>query len=131
MVSFCKSSHNYSITTYIPSLTQVFLSLHTAAPVIDIPSSSTVIFLVGSSLKLNCTSRGSPPDTFTWRKDGGSILQSITNQVTYTSTSAVFRADYSIDSVTTSDSGTYTCTVTNPIGNDSTTITVFICKLFI
>ena len=42
----------------------------------------------------------------------------------YTSTSAVFRADYSIDSVTTSDSGTYTCTVTNPIGSDSTTITV-------
>ena len=131
MVSFCKSSHNYGITTYIPSLTQVFLSLYIAAPVIDTPSSSTVVILVGSSLELNCTSRGSPPDTFTWRKDGGSILQSITNQVTYTSTSAVFRADYSIDSVTTSDSGTYTCTITNPIGNDSAMITVFICKLFI
>ena len=42
----------------------------------------------------------------------------------YTSTSAVFRADYSIDSVTTSDSGTYTCIVANPIGNGNTTITV-------
>ena len=93
---------------------------------IDTPSSSTVTILFGSPLNLNCTSRGSPPDTFTWRKDGGSILQSITNQVTYTNTSAVFRADYSIDSVTTSDSGTYTCTVTNPIGSDSAMITVVV-----
>ena len=44
--------------------------------------------------------------------------------MTHTNTSAVFRANYSINSVTTSDSGTYTCTVTNPIGNDSETITV-------
>ena len=43
--------------------------------------------------------------------------------MTYNNNSAVFRADYSIDSVTTSDSGTYTCTVTNPIGSDSATIT--------
>ena len=93
---------------------------------IDTPLISTVILPADSSLNLNCTSRGSPPDTFTWRKDGGSILQSITNQVTYTSTSAVFRADYSIDSITTSDSGTYTCTVTNPIGSDSAMITVII-----
>ena len=93
---------------------------------IDTPSSSTITIPPGFSLNLNCTSRGSPPDTFTWGKDGGSILQSITNQVTYNSTSAVFRADYSIDSVTTSDSGTYTCTVTNPIGSDSAMIIVVV-----
>jgi len=74
---------------------------------------------------LSCTSRGSPPDTFTWRKDSGPIEQS-TNiaRLTYTSSLAVFRADYSINNVTTSDSGAYTCTVTNPIGSDSETITV-------
>ena len=44
--------------------------------------------------------------------------------MTHTDTSAVFRADYSINSVTTIDSGTYTCTVTNAIGSDSETITV-------
>ena len=93
---------------------------------IDTPSSSTVTIVVGFPLKLSCTSRGSPPDTFMWRKDNDpTILQSTSiTAVDYTSTSAVFHANYSIDSVTTSDSGTYTCTVTNPIGSDSTTITV-------
>ena len=94
---------------------------------IDTPSSSTVTVADGSPLTLSCTSRGSPPDTFTWRKDGGSILQSTSiTAVTYDDDSAVFRADYSIDSTTASDIGTYTCTVTNPIGSDSATITVHV-----
>ena len=81
---------------------------------------------VGDPLTLSCTLRGSPPDTFTWRKDNGPVLQSTTIPVTYNDNSAIFRADYSIDSVTTSDSGTYTCNVTNPIGSDSATITVVV-----
>ena len=48
--------------------------------------------------------------------------------MTYNANSAVFRADYSIDSVTISDNETYTCTVTNPIGSDSATIMIA-CKL--
>jgi len=98
---------------------------------IDPLSSSPVTVVVGSPLTFSCTSRGSPPDTFTWRKDSGPIVQStsITN-VTHTDTSAVFRANYSINSVTTSDGGTYTCTVTNPIGSDSETITVIVTGMF-
>ena len=93
----------------------------------DTPSSSTVTVVVGSSLTMSCTSRGSLPDTFTWRKDGGPIVQSTNiTTVTHTNTSAVFRADYRINSVTTSDSGTYTCTATNPIGSDSKNIAVII-----
>ena len=101
---------------------------------IDIPLSSTVTLVVGFALTLSCTSRGSPPDTFTWRKDNDPTVLQSTNiiAVNYTNTSAVFRADYSIDSVTTSDSGTYTCNITNPIGNSSTTFTVdVISKLII
>ena len=91
---------------------------------IDPPSSSTVTVVAGSRLTLSCTSRGSPPDTFTWRKDSGPIVQSTSiTTVTYTNTSAVFRADYIINSVT---SGSYTCTVTNPIGSDSETIIVIV-----
>ena len=121
-----------SLDLYIPSLNHLS-SLYTAAPLIDTPSSSTVTVTIGFSLTLSCTSRGSPPDTFTWRKDNDpTVLQSTSiTAVDYTSTSAVFRADHSIDSVTTSDSGTYTCTITNPIGSDSTTITVVVSKLLI
>ena len=100
---------------------------------IDTPLPNNVTTNVGSPLTLSCTSRDSPPGTFTWRKDNDpTVLQSTSiTAVDHTSTSAVFRADYSIDSVTTSDSGTYTCTVTNPIGSDSTTITVVVSKLLI
>ena len=114
-----------SLDLYISSLNHLS-SFYTAAPRINTPSSSTVTVNVGSSLTLNCTSRGSPPDTFTWRKDNGPVLQSNTTPMTYNDNSAVFRADYSIDSVTTNDSGTYTCNVTNPIGNDSATITIVV-----
>ena len=98
---------------------------YAAAPVIDGPFSSTITVPVNSPLILNCTSRGSPPDTFIWQKDGVSVSQS-TNVTTveHTSTRAVFRAYYFVGNVTTSDSGTYTCTVTNPIGSDSATITI-------
>ena len=108
-------------------------SLYTGAPIIDTPSPSTITVTIGSSYTLSCTSRGSPPDTFTWKKDNDpTVLQSTSiTEVEYTSTSAVFCADYSIDSVTASDNGTYTCTVTNPIGSNSTTITVIISKSMI
>ena len=116
-----------SFDLYISSLNH-FSSLYTAAPVIDLISPNTMTVNIGDPLTLSCTSRGSPPDTFTWRKDNDpTVLQSTSiTAVDYTSTSAVFRADYSPDSVTISDSGTYICTVTNPMGSDSATITVVV-----
>ena len=85
---------------------------------------------VGSTLTLTCTSSGSPPDTFIWMKSDIPIVQS-TNITTihYNSTIAIFSIDYTIDSVSSSDSGAYTCIVTNPIGSDNHTFTVNICKL--
>ena len=122
---------NFPAMWYISSLNHLS-SLYTAAPVIDPVPSNSITFNVGDPLTLSCTSQGSPPDTFTWRKDNGPVLQSTTTPVTYNNNSAVFRADYSIDSVTTNDNGTYKCTVTNPIGSDSATITVIvISKLLI
>jgi len=99
--------------------------LYTAAPVIDLPSPSVVNFFAGDYIILSCTSRGSPPDTFTWMKDGSPVTSSPTlNAVDHDSTNAVFRSDYTLESATTSDKGTYTCTVTNPIGSDIQTIKV-------
>ena len=98
---------------------------------IDPPLSSTVTVAVGDSFTLSCTSQGSSPDTFTWRKDSGSIVQSTSiTTVEHTSATVVFRANYSIDMVTFDDSGAYTCTVTNPLGSDSETITVEVMGRF-
>ena len=97
--------------------------IHTAAPVIT-TTLSTVNSVLGSPLTLSCTSEGSPPDTFTWMKDAMLLTPtpSITT-VTHDDTTAIFRSDYTVNNVTTSDNGIYTCTVTNPIGSDSFNIT--------
>ena len=94
------------------------------------PSSIAVLdgYNATANVTLSCTSSGSPPDKFTWIKDGDpTVLQSnnITN-VTHTNTNAVFRSDYTIS---IKSNGTYTCTVTNPIGSDSYSITVIFRKL--
>ena len=87
--------------------------------------SSTVEVALEFNITLTCTSSGSPPDTFTWMKDGVPVTQSTDiTAVDYTSTSAVFSSSYTISNVSISDNGTYTCTVTNPIGSDNYTFTV-------
>ena len=92
---------------------------------IDLPSSSTITVVVGYPLTLSCTSRGSPPDTFIWMKNDVPITQSTSiTTITHDTTSAVYQSDYIINNVSSSDSGPYTCTITNPIGSDSETITV-------
>ena len=87
--------------------------------------------VLGSNITLTCTSSGSPPDTFTWMKDGVPVIQSTDiTTVTYTNTVAVFSSSYTISNVSVSDNGTYTCTVTNPIGSDNRNITIYFRKLF-
>ena len=90
---------------------------------IDLPSSPVGV-AVGDPHVLSCISRNSPPDTFTWMKDGVEIDPSLIVITLIDSATATFKTTYTINSVTTSDSGTYTCTVTNPIGSDSKSITV-------
>jgi len=46
--------------------------------------------------------------------------------LSHDNTTANFQTNYTISNVTKSDSGAYTCTVTNPIGNDSETISVVV-----
>jgi len=58
----------------------------------------------------------------------GTVLDLQPNVVTlvHDNTTANFQTNYTINNVTTSDSGTYTCTVTNPIGSDNKTISVVV-----
>lgn len=109
----------------------ISFSMYIAAPVITaMPASSPVNITTGFSLTLTCTSSGSPPDTFTWMKDGIPISQPTnTTIVHYNSTVAVFSTNYIVNNVSISDGGTYTCIVANPIGSDNHTFTVNICKL--
>ena len=92
---------------------------------IDPPLQSDVLAVAGDSLTLSCTSRGSPPDTFSWLKDGliAPISPSLTS-IIHNTTTAIFISSYTIHNTTTSDSGVYTCTVTNPIGSDGETVNV-------
>ena len=94
-------------------------------------SSSSISVVDGYNITLSCTSSGSPPDTFTWMKDGNpTVLQSTDIvTVTHTSTSAVFSINYTISNFNISDSGTYTCTVTNPIGSDNYSLAINLRKL--
>ena len=105
--------------------------IYAAAPVITTAQSSisALDVVIGSPLTLTCTSSGSPPDTFMWMKDGVPITQSTSiTAVNYTNTSAVFSTSYTLNNLSTSDNGTYTCLVSNPIGEDSHAITVHVCK---
>ena len=99
----------------------------------SLPSSlSAVDIVLGSNITLTCNSSGSPPDTFTWMimKDGVLVTQSTDiTTVTYTNTNAVFTSSYTISNVSISDNGTYTCTVTNPIGTNNNSFTINIRKL--
>ena len=92
-------------------------------------SLAAVDIVLESSITLICTSSGSPPDTFAWMKDGVPVTQSTDiTTVTYTNTMAVFSSSYTISNVSVSDNGTYTCTVTNPIGSDNDIFTINIRK---
>ena len=96
-----------------------------ASPLLSIPFPNTIQSIIGFPVFLYCTSEGSPPDTFTWMKDGVPITQStFITRVVHTRTSVVFRSHYVIYGLSLEDIGTYTCTVTNPIGSDSKNITV-------
>ena len=101
-------------------------SICTARPVIT-TTLSNIDAVVRNTLTLSCTSEGSPPDTFTWMKDGVPITQSANVfTVAYNSNLTVFRSEYTIRRTATSDEGTYMCTVINPIGNDNHSIDVTI-----
>ena len=95
----------------------------------SLSSSSAVDIDIGSDITLSCTSSGSPPDIFTWMKDGVPVTQSTSiTAVTYDDNSAMFCSDYTISNFSLTDNGTYTCTVTNPIGSDSYSFIVNIRK---
>jgi len=93
--------------------------------VLSTPFTNTIRSVIGFPLFLYCTSEGSPPDTFTWMKDGIPLTHStFISKAVHSRTSVVFHSFCFVNSLRLEDIGTYTCTVTNPIGSDSKDITV-------
>ena len=81
--------------------------------------------VVNSPLTIHCVSEGSPPDTFTWRKDSRTETHYRDfKKVIHTSREAVFRSEFYIGNFQANDIGTYRCTVRNPIGSDTHAVTV-------
>ena len=66
----------------------------------------------GEQLQLNCSSEGGPVLEYTWFFSGDTISNANTSTLT-------------INSVTTTYGGDYTCNVSNSAGTDSYTITVY------
>ena len=69
------------------------------------------LYSQGDRLQLNCSSEGVPELKYTWTFSGSTIINASSNILT-------------IDNITTSNGGNYTCNVTNNVGSDATTITI-------
>ena len=70
------------------------------------------LYSQGDQLQLNCSSEGGPQLEYTWTFSGSIITNTNSNILT-------------IDNITTSNGGNYTCNVTNNAGSDNNTITVY------
>ena len=71
---------------------------------------SQVLTNFGSNVSRTCSAEGGPNNTFEWTNDQGVVSNSSQLQLT---------------SITASDAGTYTCTVTNAAGSSNASATVF------
>ena len=71
-----------------------------------------ILYNQGEQLQLNCLSEGGPVLEYTWLFSGNIIPNANTSTLT-------------INDVTTTHAGDYTCNVTNNAGTDSYTITVY------
>ena len=70
------------------------------------------VYNQGEQLQLNCSSEGGPMLEYTWYFSGDIIPNANTSTLT-------------INNVNTTHAGDYTCSVTNDVGTDSDTITVY------
>ena len=70
------------------------------------------LYSQGDQLQLNCSSKGGPQLEYTWTFSESMITNANSNILT-------------IDNITTSNGGNYTCNVTNNAGSDNNTITIY------
>uniref|UniRef100_A0A8C4YJD4 Ig-like domain-containing protein n=1 Tax=Gopherus evgoodei TaxID=1825980 RepID=A0A8C4YJD4_9SAUR len=70
--------------------------------------------VLGSSALLECKVSGSPPISIAWFQDGKKIISGVKHQTTFSDNLCVLQ----LNSLTSSDTGSYTCKATNVAGSD-------------
>ncbi|XP_018429854.1 PREDICTED: brother of CDO [Nanorana parkeri] len=84
-------------------------SISEVARIIYPPVAQTIIVTKGQSLFLECVASGMPPPRITWAKDGSDIIEQ--NKTRF------LLSNLLIESTSEEDSGTYTCTASNGMGD--------------
>ncbi|KAE8621085.1 hypothetical protein XENTR_v10004679 [Xenopus tropicalis] len=93
-----------------------------AARIIYPPNAQTIIVTKGQSLILECVASGMPPPRITWAKDGAEV--SGHNKTRF------LLSNLLIDATSEEDSGTYTCTAGNGIGEGGSTFIFYNVQVF-
>ncbi|KAM4701335.1 brother of CDO isoform 2-T2 [Discoglossus pictus] len=93
-----------------------------AARIIYPPTAQTIIVTKGQSLILECVASGMPPPKITWAKDGADIVGH--NKTRF------LLSNLLIDATSEDDSGTYTCTATNGMGDGGSAFIFYNVQVF-
>ncbi|XP_018104488.1 brother of CDO isoform X2 [Xenopus laevis] len=93
-----------------------------AARIIYPPNAQTIIVTKGQSLILECVASGMPPPRITWSKDG--------IDVSWHNKTRLLLSNLLIDATGEEDSGTYTCTANNGIGEGGSAFIFYNVQVF-
>ncbi|KAM5180822.1 brother of CDO [Mantella aurantiaca] len=92
------------------------------ARIIYPPMAQTIIVTKGQSLFLECVASGMPPPRITWAKDGSDVLEQ--NKTRF------LLSNLLIESTSEEDSGTYTCTASNGMGDGGSAFIFYNVQVF-
>ncbi|XP_068126997.1 brother of CDO isoform X2 [Hyperolius riggenbachi] len=93
-----------------------------AARIIYPPMTQTIIVTKGQSLFLECVASGMPPPRITWAKDGTDVIGQ--NKTRF------LLSNLLIESTSEEDSGTYTCTASNGMGDGGSVFIFYNVQVF-
>ncbi|MEE6514687.1 hypothetical protein FKM82_023018 [Ascaphus truei] len=93
-----------------------------AARIIYPPTAQTIIVTKGQRLILECVASGMPPPRITWAKDGADMAGH--NKTRF------LLSNLLIDATSEEDSGTYSCTATNGIGDGGSAFIFYNVQVF-
>ena len=114
----------------VTNLLTYFIHHHTVSPNITEPVEEALTIIEGGNI--TCRATGYPVPDVVWLYINGSEVDKkrlVTSSVMATGVGNVSVVNVSMIEVMRGDSGVYTCLATNPVGDDNTTVSVYVqCK---